>query len=88
MNKLFIMCVTMLLASSQLMANDKITLKDVTGQTFTAQSVTKIEPVNGTDLYVGMSDDGKQIIEYPAKQKTRKTFCGWSTTSTHMVARR
>ena len=76
MNKLFIMCVTMLLASSQLMANDKITLKDVTGQTFTAQSVTKIEPVNGTDLYVGMSDDGKQIIEYSFKtsKQTRTLF--------------
>ena len=33
MNKLFVMCVMMLLATSNVSADNKITLKDVTGKT-------------------------------------------------------
>ena len=76
MNKLFVMCVTMLLATSHAVADNKITLKDVTGKTFTPKYVTGVDPIKGTDLYASISNDGKQIIEYAFKtgNQTRVLF--------------
>ena len=76
MNKLFVMCVTMLLATSHAMADNKITLKDVTGKTFTPKYITGVDPIKGTDLYASISNDGKQIIEYAFKtgNQTRVLF--------------
>ena len=76
MNKLFVMCVMMLLATSNVSADNKITLKDVTGKTFTPKYITGVDPIKGTDRYASISNDGKQIIEYAFKtgNQTRVLF--------------
>ena len=76
MNKLFVMCVMMLLATSNVSADNKITLKDVTGKTFTPKYITGVNPIKGTDRYASISNDGRQIIEYAFKtgNQTRVLF--------------
>ena len=76
MNKLFVMCVMMLLATSNVSADNKITLKDVTGKTFTPKYITGVDPIKGTDRYASISNDGRQIIEYAFKtgNQTRVLF--------------
>lgn len=76
MNKLFVMCVMMLLATSNVSADNKITLKDVTGKTFTPKYITDVDPIKGTDRYASISNDGRQIIEYAFKtgNQTRVLF--------------
>ena len=76
MNKLFVMCIMMLLATSNVSADNKITLKDVTGKTFTPKYITGVDPIKGTDRYASTSNDGRQIIEYAFKtgNQTRVLF--------------
>ena len=76
MNKLFVMCIMMLLATSNVSADNKITLKDVTGKTFTPKYITGVDPIKGTDRYASISNDGRQIIEYAFKtgNQTRVLF--------------
>ncbi len=76
MKKLFFLCVTILLMTSEMRADNKITLKDVTGQTFSPQYISGVDPIQGTDLYASISKDGKQIIEYAFKsgKPTRVLF--------------
>lgn len=76
MNKLFVMCIMMLLATSNVSADNKITLKDVTGKTFTPKYITGVDPIKGTDRYASISNDGRQIIEYDFKtgNQTRVLF--------------
>lgn len=76
MNKLFVMCVMMLLATPNVSADNKITLKDVTGKTFTPKYITGVDPIKGTDRYASISNDGRQIIEYAFKtgNQTRVLF--------------
>ena len=76
MNKLFVMCVMMLLATSNVSADNRITLKDVTGKTFTPKYITGVDPIKGTDRYASISNDGRQIIEYAFKtgNQTRVLF--------------
>ena len=76
MNKLFVMCVMMLLATSNVSADNKITLKDVTGKTFTPKYITGVDPIKSTDRYASINNDGRQIIEYAFKtgNQTRVLF--------------
>ena len=76
MKKLFFLCVTILLMTSGMRADNKITLKDVTEQTFSPQYISGVDPIQGTDLYASISKDGKQIIEYAFKsgKPTRVLF--------------
>lgn len=76
MNKLFVMCIMMLLATSNVSADNKITLKDVTGKTFTPKYITGVDPIKGTDRYASINNDGRQIIEYAFKtgNQTRVLF--------------
>lgn len=76
MNKLFVMCIMMLLATSNVSADNKITLKDVTGKTFTPKYITGVDPIKGTDRYASISNDCRQIIEYTFKtgNQTRVLF--------------
>ena len=76
MNKLFVMCIMMLLATSNVSADNKITLKDVTGKTFTPKYITGVDPIKGTDRYASISNDGRQIIESAFKtgNQTRVLF--------------
>ena len=76
MNKLFVMCIMMLLATSNVSADNKITLKDVTGKTFTPKYITGVDPIKSTDRYASINNDGRQIIEYAFKtgNQTRVLF--------------
>ncbi len=67
MKKFFVMCISLLFASSQMNATKVITLKDVTGNTFSPQYVTGVNPLPGTDQYANISDDRKQILTYSFK---------------------
>ena len=63
MKKILIAFAAMFLASSQVEAGQKLSLKDVTSRALTAKAVSGITPIDGTDLYASISDDGKQIVQ-------------------------
>lgn len=67
MNKLIIMCAAILMASSTVMASDRIDLKALTFGEFTAQRISGINPLQGTDQYAQISQDGKKIVQYSFK---------------------
>lgn len=67
MNKLLIMCAAMLLASSTAFASDRIDLKSLTSGAFSAQRISGINPLSGTDQYAQISQDGKKIVQYSFK---------------------
>ncbi len=67
MNKLIIMCAAILMASSTVMASDRINLKALTSGEFTAQRISGINPLQGTDQYAQISQDGKKIVQYSFK---------------------
>lgn len=67
MNKLIIMCAAILMASSTVMASDRIDLKALTTGEFTAQRISGINPLQGTDQYAQISQDGKKIVQYSFK---------------------
>lgn len=67
MNKLIIMCAAILMASSTVMASDRIDLKALTSGEFTAQRISGINPLQGTDQYAQISQDGKKIVQYSFK---------------------
>lgn len=55
------------MATSQLVASEKINLTQVTTGEFAAQRISGINPVPGTDQYVSISTDGKQLVQYSFK---------------------
>lgn len=67
MNKLIIMCAAILMASSTVMASDRIDLKALTSGEFAAQRISGINPLQGTDQYAQISQDGKKIVQYSFK---------------------
>ena len=52
---------------SAMQAADKLDLKSITSGAFSASYVTGINPIEGTDLYASISQDGKQIVSYSFK---------------------
>ena len=52
---------------SAMQAADKLDLKAITSGEFAASYVTGINPIEGTDLYASISNDGKQIVSYSFK---------------------
>ena len=52
---------------SAMQAADKLDLKAITSGEFAASYVTGINPIDGTDLYASISNDGKQVISYSFK---------------------
>jgi dipeptidyl-peptidase-4 len=69
MKKFTFIMVAVFIATIQLMASEKITIKDITDGHFAAKFVSGITPIAGTDLYARISDDGKQIVEYSFKSR-------------------
>ena len=49
------------------MGSEPLTLKDVTGKTYNAQMVSGINPIEGTDEFARISDDGKRIERFSFK---------------------
>ncbi len=67
MKSLFLICAAFFMATTQLMATEKLTVKAVTDGRFAAKSVQGINPIAGTDTYASISADGKQIVKYSFK---------------------
>ena len=69
MKKFAFIMVAAFMATIQLMASEKITIKDITDGHFGAKFVSGITPISGTDLYARISDNDKQIVEYSFKSR-------------------
>ncbi len=67
MKSLFLICAAFFMATTQLMATEKLTVKAVTDGRFAAKTVQGINPIAGTDTYASISADGKQIVKYSFK---------------------
>lgn len=67
MIKTIIMCAAMLLATSVVPAQERISLKALANGEFSAKTVSGITPIRGTDQYARISADGKQIVQYSFK---------------------
>ncbi len=67
MKKIIIMCAAMLMASADAFSSDKIDLKSITQGEFAAKRISAIDPLDGTDQYAQISEDGKQIVQYSFK---------------------
>lgn len=67
MKSLFLICAAFFMATTQMMATEKLTVKAVTDGRFAAKTVQGINPIAGTDTYASISADGKQIVKYSFK---------------------
>lgn len=68
MKRLILICTTFLMMFvSSASAAQKITLADVTSSKFAPKVVSGINPIEGTDTYARISDDGKRIVTYSFK---------------------
>jgi len=67
MRKLLIICVAMLIAVGDIIAADKLELKDITEGKFRTEYMSAITPLNDGESYASISDNGEQIIKYSYK---------------------
>ncbi len=56
-----------MMMASAMQAAEKLDLKSITSGAFSASYVTGINPIEGTDLYASISNDGKQVVSYSFK---------------------
>jgi len=57
------MCAAMLIAASNIMAADKLELKDITGGAFRAEYLSAITPLADGESYANISGDGKKVVK-------------------------
>ena len=57
----------LLVATSQLMAGQKLTLKEITGGALRAEYMNEVRPMEGVETYAQISGDGQQIVTYSFK---------------------
>ena len=68
MKRLILICTTFLMMFvSSVSAAQKLTIADVTSSKFAPMVVSGINPIEGTDTYARISDDGKRIVTYSFK---------------------
>lgn len=67
MRKLLTMCTAMLFAVGNILAADKLNLKDITGGSFRAEYLSAITPLADGESYASISSDGKKIVKYSYK---------------------
>lgn len=68
MKRLILICTTFLMMFvSSASAAQKLTIADVTSSKFAPKVVSGINPIEGTDTYARISDDGKRIVTYSFK---------------------
>ena len=65
--KNFFIIVASIMMVSAIHGAEKLDLKSITSGEFSASYVTGINPIDGTDLYASISQDGKQIVSYSFK---------------------
>lgn len=57
----------LLAVSSVAVSAQKMSIKDITSGAFAAKTISGIYPIDGTDQYARISQDGKQILQYSFK---------------------
>ena len=67
MKKVIISCMAFFLSAASVSAGGNLDLKKVTDGTFSAEYISGIKPIEGTDLYARISDDGQRIVRYSFK---------------------
>ena len=67
MKKKLIVGALFMVFSSSIGAAERLDLKMITSGEFAAQRVLGINPIEGTDQYASISDDGKRIVQYSFK---------------------
>lgn len=67
MRKLLWFCWALCLSSLTAMAADRLDLRGVTDGSFSPSYLSGITPIEGTELYARISDDGKRIVRYSFK---------------------
>ena len=64
MKRIILACATLLLLSAQLMAGEKLNLKDITSGAFRGEGIAAIEPLADGESYAQIASGGKQIVKY------------------------
>jgi dipeptidyl-peptidase-4 len=67
MKRYYLLCATLFVAALQLVAGQKLTLKDIAGGGFRGESISAVEPLADGESYAQISADGKQIVKYSFK---------------------
>ena len=64
MKRLSLLCAALLVAATQLVAGQKLSLKDITSGQFRGESIAAVTPLADGESYAQISADGKQIVKY------------------------
>lgn len=67
MKRLILTITALLMLVTVMPAAGKLTIADITGGKFAAKTVNGINPIEGTDTYARISDDGKRVESYSFK---------------------
>jgi dipeptidyl-peptidase-4 len=67
MKNLITFCIVMLTTSFSVMAGEKLDLKAIANGNLSAEYISGIDPLEGTDQYAQISNDKKQILQYSFK---------------------
>ena len=67
MKRLLFIFTALFMLTAHVSAGGKITIPDITSGKFTAKTVNGINPIEGTDTYARISDDGKRVDCYSFK---------------------
>lgn len=67
MKRKMMVLAALLVATSQLMAGQKLTLKEITGGALRAEYMNEVRPMEGVETYAQISGDGQQIVTYSFK---------------------
>lgn len=62
MKKIILGIITLFMAISNIHSTERITLKAIQDGTFTAERLSGIKPIAGTDQYARISKDGKRVV--------------------------
>lgn len=62
MKRLFLTITTLLMFVATMSAGGKLTLPDITSGKFAAKTVNGINPIEGTDTYARISQDGERVV--------------------------
>lgn len=67
MKRLLLFFTTLFMCVLTMSAAERLSIKDITSGKFAAKTVNGINPIEGTDTYARISDDGKRVESYSFK---------------------
>lgn len=76
MKKIIVLCAAVLMATTSILASDRLELKSITQGEFAPKRISGINPIDGSDQYAQISLDGTQVVQYSFKtgQQTAVLF--------------